>query len=308
MPKEQTASTHPKKRDTINAASSDQIAKFLSRYPSASCIKGLDFQTFKTKAVLPHTTPGAAVGGGAKMEPIFQKITSEIKSVQTTQHQYEQFISAIKTCYEKVLADMANDIDTMQSKFDTRLTLLEMLLLERSDIRPPSQTLLTAPLSAIMAFLPFPMIFNSSEGVFMCLAILVFFVLMRRMKRTKHAIDRVIATNHHAQESKLVRAADSTPEIIAEKESDTDDICSPLRIHNTMRNGFHSSNLPTDISHDVSCEVSVDSSQPSLSRSEPIGTSSELNTPQSSSSSRKNFQRHRFRMKRRARSEGTKTP
>ena len=100
-------------------------AKLLRRFPHASCMKDLDFQAFKSKTLPVHAGSGGSVGGGAKMEPIFTKITSEIKSVQITQHQYEQYIAALKGCYEAIFLDMGKDLDSMQTSFDQRLSSLE---------------------------------------------------------------------------------------------------------------------------------------------------------------------------------------
>mmetsp|Transcript_22658 Transcript_22658/g.54712 ORF Transcript_22658/g.54712 Transcript_22658/m.54712 type:complete len:1322 (+) Transcript_22658:45-4010(+) len=119
------AITHVGKEDTD---SMDISTKLSRRFAHASCMKNLDFQAFKSKTLLANAGSGAQVGGGgggAKMEPIFTKITSEIKAVQITQNQYEQYISALKVCYETVLWDMIKDLDSMRSSFDQRLSKLE---------------------------------------------------------------------------------------------------------------------------------------------------------------------------------------
>ncbi|KAL7521188.1 hypothetical protein ACHAWX_005879 [Stephanocyclus meneghinianus] len=310
--KVEPAATHPRQRNTINSAAVDHFDKMLSRYPSASCIKNLDFQTFKAKSLVTNVAPGSAVGG-AKMEPIFQKITSEIKSVQTTQHQYEQYISAIKTCYEHVFADMATDLDTMQSKFDARLTALEVMLLENRDVRPHRPLAffgfplpMPFPLTTISALFPFPVIFDSSEGVFMCIAI-VFFVLMWRSKHKKNVTDTSAHnSDSHGSLSASPTAIDEvTPDQMpARKKCHFEDDISPLPIH-AMKNGFHSNNLPNDISHDISCGES-DCSTPSISLSEPIGATAGFGDPPSSAT-RKGNHRNRFRIRRRAKSDGAKT-
>ena len=116
--------------------SAELIAKISKRFPHASCIKDLDFHAFKSRTLLSNTgqmgqVPGPKGSGqvpGPKMEPIFAKITNEIKSVQMTQHQYEQYISAVKTCYEKLFLDMVNDLDAMERSYDRRLSNLEEVL------------------------------------------------------------------------------------------------------------------------------------------------------------------------------------
>jgi len=126
----------PAEKNDVKVAvvsSSELIAKLSKRFPHASCIKDLDFHAFKSRTLLANAgqsgqVPGAKGSGqvpGPKMEPIFAKITNEIKSVQMTQHQYEQYISAVKTCYEKLFLDMTNDLDSIQRDYDRRLSNLE---------------------------------------------------------------------------------------------------------------------------------------------------------------------------------------
>lgn len=109
----------------MDKSTGELYAKLFRRFPHALCMKDLDFQAFKSKTLPVHAGSGGSVGGGAKMEPIFTKITSEIKSVQIIQHQYEQYISALKACYEAMFLDMAKDLDSMQTSFDQRLSSLE---------------------------------------------------------------------------------------------------------------------------------------------------------------------------------------
>jgi hypothetical protein len=109
--------------------SGELISKIAKRFPHASCIKDLDFHAFKSKTLLSNAV--GQLGGqmpGPKMEPIFTKITNEIKSVQITQHQYEQYISAVKNCYEKLFLDMVNDLDSIQNDYDRRLSNIEEVL------------------------------------------------------------------------------------------------------------------------------------------------------------------------------------
>eukprot|EP00986_Skeletonema_menzelii_P009399 scaffold4266_cov139-Skeletonema_menzelii.AAC.23 len=126
-------------KDNVKVAattSAELVAKLSKRFPHASCIKDLDFYVFKKKTMLSNAGQMGQVPGpkglgqvpGPKMEPIFAKITNEIKSVQMTQHQYEQYISAVKSCYEKLFLDMANDLDSMQRDYDSRLSNLENIV------------------------------------------------------------------------------------------------------------------------------------------------------------------------------------
>ncbi|KAL3817720.1 hypothetical protein ACHAXA_002480 [Cyclostephanos tholiformis] len=114
-----------KERSGIEKSTGELYAKLSRRFPHASCIQDLEFQAFKSKTLSVHAGSAGSVGGGAKMEPIFTKITSEIKSVQITQHQYEQFISALKTCYDAMFLDVVKDLDSIQENFNQRLSSLE---------------------------------------------------------------------------------------------------------------------------------------------------------------------------------------
>lgn len=109
----------------MEKSSSELYAMLSRRFPHASCMKDLEFQSFKSKTLPVHAGSGGSVGAGAKMEPIFTKITSEIKSVQITQHQYEHYISALKACYEAMFLDMVKDLDYIQASLDQRLSSLE---------------------------------------------------------------------------------------------------------------------------------------------------------------------------------------
>jgi catechol 2,3-dioxygenase-like lactoylglutathione lyase family enzyme len=114
-----------KERRGMEKSTGELYTKLSRRFPHASCLQDLEFQAFKSKALPVHTGSAGSAGGGAKMEPIFTKITSEIKLVQITQHQYEQFISALKVCYDEIFLDMVKDLDSIQERFDQRLSNLE---------------------------------------------------------------------------------------------------------------------------------------------------------------------------------------
>ena len=270
------------KRDAINRSAEDHITELLSRYPSSSCIKDLDFRAFKTKSLMANVA-GAAIGG-AKMEPIFQKITSEIKSVQTTQHQYEQFVSAIKNCYEKVLSDMANDIDAIQSKFDSRLTVLEMMLLERNENRQSqSPTFFSFPV-IVLAYLPSLANLYSIDGTLYCLLIAGFVIVMLRRKSKRNTRSSDVVINN-------LDTSSSTHEVNEQPS---------VNFEHVIR---HPNNVAPELfTHEISCEESVESNTPSLPRSEPSGTPISSSTPLLI----REVQRGKFRIRKRAKSDGMK--
>jgi hypothetical protein len=138
----------------MDKSTGELYAKLFRRFPHALCMKDLDFQAFKSKTLPVHAGSGGSVGG--KMEPIFTKITSEIKSVQIIQHQYEQYISALKACYEAMFLDMAKDLDSMQTSFDQRLSSLERadvvsVMRTKVHLNPSSIDRLSAVSSTYMA-------------------------------------------------------------------------------------------------------------------------------------------------------------
>jgi hypothetical protein len=145
-----------KERRGMEKSTGELYAKLFRSFPHASCMKDLDFQAFKSKTLPVHAGSGGSVGGGAKMEPIFTKITSEIKSVQITQHQYEQYIFALKACYEAMFLDMVKDLDSMQTSFDERLSSLERadfvsVMRTKVHLNPSSIDRLSAVSSTFMA-------------------------------------------------------------------------------------------------------------------------------------------------------------
>jgi hypothetical protein len=156
------------------------FAALSRRFPNAKCLKDLDFQAFKAKTLL--AGPGGSLGGGIKMEPIFTKITNEIKSVQSTQHLYEQYTTALKICYEAVLWNVANDLDTMQSSFDRIFSRLDMA--EKELNRRPNSV------SNLFSFIP--VVFQSGcafqpeqSTLAYASTFVIFLLLVRRFFRSK---------------------------------------------------------------------------------------------------------------------------
>jgi len=188
----------PKSDGKADGASAGELfAKLSRRFPHAACMKDLDFQSFKSKTMLANAGSGDRPGGtshGAKMEPIFKKITDEIKNVQITQTQYEQYISALKACYETVIFDVAQDIDTIQASVDQRLSSLERAVflseMRAKGSKSPAYDGVTKLLSkfplSVSAFQLTDTSPTPEYSLFLapCLAICLFF-LIRRLTRRK---------------------------------------------------------------------------------------------------------------------------
>ena len=105
------------------------VAELSHRFPHAACVKDLDFNVFKRKLMI--AANGDNSKGMGKMEPVFAKIATEIKNVQMLQQQYEQYNSAVRSCYESIIWDMASEIESLHTyhqDMDQRMRDVEMNL------------------------------------------------------------------------------------------------------------------------------------------------------------------------------------
>ena len=97
--------------------------------PSADCLSQLDFVEFKKSKKV--TAPKKAVGGGGAsqspgaMEPIFKKLTDEIKSLQTSLSVQEQYNKMSSSCYQRVLLDLITETERIKMTQNDRLSRLE---------------------------------------------------------------------------------------------------------------------------------------------------------------------------------------
>lgn len=160
----------------------NRFATLSRRFPHAKCLKDLEFQTFKAKTSLAGT--GGSLGGG--MEPIFTKISTEIKH---TQHFYEQYTTALTACYESLIWDAANNLDTMQASFDQILSRLERVEKEKSHPNLPSNLFAFIP-AAFQQGITFEVPEQSTVLWASTLAIFLFLLLVRSFGRSKRVRDR----------------------------------------------------------------------------------------------------------------------
>eukprot|EP00980_Cylindrotheca_fusiformis_P006113 scaffold1319_cov126-Cylindrotheca_fusiformis.AAC.2 len=101
------------------------LAKILGRLPSSECLGRLDFEFFKAKTMRkPSSGTGTSTPVGS-MEPIFKKLTDEIKALQTNLSIQDQFTKASVACYQRVLFDLILEMDKMREDHDLRLSKLE---------------------------------------------------------------------------------------------------------------------------------------------------------------------------------------
>lgn len=112
------------------------ISKLLKELPSADCLGELNFTKFKASvtAARKQTGQGTSQGGGM-MEPIFKKLMNEIFSLQTSVSIHDQFTKASVACYQRVLLDLAMELEKVREDQEERLSRLEMKMQEPSIVR-----------------------------------------------------------------------------------------------------------------------------------------------------------------------------
>jgi len=101
------------------------IAKLLVGLPSVDCLTKLDFADFKAKAHRKdHVGTGSSNHVGS-MEPIFKKLTDEIKALQINLSTQEQFTKVSVACYQRVLLELMSENEKTRRQHELRLSRLE---------------------------------------------------------------------------------------------------------------------------------------------------------------------------------------
>jgi Sad1 / UNC-like C-terminal len=108
------------------------IAKLLERLPSANCLEKLNFANFKatSKASSAKTRDGSSGQSGGSsshlsMEPIFKKLTDEIKALQSNVAIHDQFMKVTVSCYQQIILELLLEMEMNQRSNDLRITKLE---------------------------------------------------------------------------------------------------------------------------------------------------------------------------------------
>jgi Sad1 / UNC-like C-terminal len=107
------------------------LAKVLTRLPSAKCLETLDFVEFKSssKASGTKTRNGSSSAGSsnaaANMEPIFKKLSDEIKSLQSNVAIHDQFTKLSVSCYQRVMLELLIEIEADRRSYNERFSKLE---------------------------------------------------------------------------------------------------------------------------------------------------------------------------------------
>jgi len=128
-----TNSPHPSSfsKDTVVETKSESLVSkhdYLKSISDQGCLEELDFQVFKAKLSKTGGTgsvSGNGAAGGSKNEPIFKKLTDEIKVLQTSQSIHDQYVKAMTTCYEKVIIDFYKEITFLKVDQEERLVSME---------------------------------------------------------------------------------------------------------------------------------------------------------------------------------------
>ena len=113
------------------------IQKLLKDLPSAECLVHLDFTEYKNRVSTIRKSTGTSNGsqGGRMMEPIFKKLTDEIFALQTSLSVHDQFSKLSVGCYQRVILDLALEIEKLRKDQDERLRRLEEQILDPSILR-----------------------------------------------------------------------------------------------------------------------------------------------------------------------------
>ena len=120
-------------REAIKVAE-EMLSLLSEQFPSAKCLDDLDFSEFKKRSIdaakQKASQKNPAQGekpknSASKNEPIFKKLTDEIKSLQASQGVYEQYIKSATTCYQRVILDLGNGLVTKQKEQEERMRILE---------------------------------------------------------------------------------------------------------------------------------------------------------------------------------------
>lgn len=108
----------------------EMVQMLSDRFPHAKCLDYLDFAEFKRRTLDVVNQKGSSIGEKPRVtvqknEPIFKKLTDEIKGLQASQSVYEQYIKAATSCYQRVILDLGNEVVVKQNEQDNRMKALE---------------------------------------------------------------------------------------------------------------------------------------------------------------------------------------
>ena len=107
-----------------------KVLQALEHVPSSSCLKEIDFTDFRKRLSSNKNGQtgggnGHASGGSVELQPIFKRLTDEIKTLQGTLGVQEDFLKKSMACYQKVILELLVQQEERHSRVDKRLEDLE---------------------------------------------------------------------------------------------------------------------------------------------------------------------------------------
>jgi hypothetical protein len=117
-------------RVEVNSEELKLLHQALGRFPSSECLMSIDFVEFRkraaaSKAGVVGAGNGNAAGGATELQPIFKKLTDEIKTLQGTLSLQEDFLRDSIGCYQKVLVEILAEQEESSARMDQRIEDLE---------------------------------------------------------------------------------------------------------------------------------------------------------------------------------------
>ena len=109
-------------KDPLPEIDVSQVLRKYGYVSSAKCLHELDFAKYKARSM---TASGSGSNTGERMEPIFKKLTDEIRSLQQSRNIQEHFLREVVACYQSVLLDVLQQQNQFQRMHDERYASLE---------------------------------------------------------------------------------------------------------------------------------------------------------------------------------------
>jgi hypothetical protein len=110
------------------------VLNLLKGLPSAECLSTLDLATFKAKASAsrkPSSSNGQSQGSSRILEtPIYQTLMDQIVALQISLSAHDQYTKASVDCYQRVLLDLAMQMNIARSDQEERLKRLEEQMMQ----------------------------------------------------------------------------------------------------------------------------------------------------------------------------------
>jgi hypothetical protein len=104
------------------------VVHTLRRLPSSDCLQKLNFGEFQAKMAASRKGGSKSSGSshaGNAIEPIFKTLTDQIKALQLTLSVHEHFTKSSISCYQRVMADLALEMESIRAINDARILKLE---------------------------------------------------------------------------------------------------------------------------------------------------------------------------------------